>query len=100
MRKNWLLAGSALMVVGAMAVPAGRGREDRPLRVASLGFMAGSWQAQQGEIRMEEHWTAPAAGCMMGMFRQVRGATTSVREFEIIEETTDGVVMTIKHFTP
>jgi hypothetical protein len=49
---------------------------------------------------MEEHWTAPAAGCMMGMFRQVRGEVISVREFEVIEETGTDVVMTIKHFTP
>jgi len=91
----------AAVAICAAGVSAAFGRrgQDKPLKVDSLAFMAGEWERTEGAAKMEEHWTAPLGGCMMGMFRQVNG-DRKLREFEVIEETSDGVVMTVKHFTP
>lgn len=102
MRKLAAVGAGGLCVVLGAAVWAGakpKKAEEAP-KVAQLAFMTGSWERQQGTTKMEEHWTTPVAGCMMGMFRQVAGDKTAVREFEVIEETPNGVIMTIKHFTP
>jgi hypothetical protein len=95
----WGLAVLAAVCTSGIAAGLAGKHDEKPLKVESLGFMAGAWERTEGAAKMEEHWTAPLAGCMMGMFRQVSG-DRKLREFEVIEETPNGVMMTIKHFTP
>jgi hypothetical protein len=99
MKFGMVLAAGCLVVGGFAAAKAGHRQDAKPLKAESLAFMAGAWERTEGTVKMEEHWTAPNAGCMMGMFRQVNG-DKKLREFEVIEETPEGVIMTIKHFTP
>ncbi len=69
-------------------------------KLDQLGFLAGSWERQVGNTRMEEHWTLPAGGCMMGLMRQVTDGKTGIREFLLLEETDAGIIMTVKHVGP
>jgi hypothetical protein len=98
-RKRAVLVTVVAVCVGGAAFGFGGRGQEKPLKVESLAFMTGAWERTEGGVKMEEHWTAPLGGCMLGMFRQVNGER-KLREFEIIEETPEGVVMTIKHFTP
>src|SRR5206468_2932453 len=86
-------------VCGYAGAFAGGRQGPKALKVESLAFMAGAWEKSDGAVSMEEHWTAPQGGCMMGMFRQVNG-DKKLREFEVIEESPEGMIMTIKHFSP
>ena len=67
-------------------------------KVADLAFMAGSWEGKLQGATLEETWLAPRAGSLLGMMREDLNGKTAIREFEVIEETPEGVMMTIKHF--
>ena len=62
------------------------------VRVDQLSWMAGSWQGGQGEVEMEESWTAPRGGSLLGLHRDVRAGRTVSFEFFRIAEDEDGIV--------
>ena len=59
--------------------------------VGDLSWMAGSWRGERDGVVMEEIWTAPAGGIMLGMHRDVTPKRTSF-EFIRIAETPEGIV--------
>ncbi|MBX3357365.1 MAG: hypothetical protein KF745_02955 [Phycisphaeraceae bacterium] len=68
-------------------------------RLADLAFLAGSWVAfDENGDRVEEHWTAPSAGTMLGTGRTISPAPPSTAaktvffEYLRIEWRPDGVV--------
>jgi hypothetical protein len=86
MRSSVLLCVVAVMV----AVPPGRAMPQAGVEpIAALAWMAGSWSGQVRGVDMEEHWTAPRGGTMVGMHRDVRGGATVAFEYLRIE-TRDG----------
>jgi len=69
----------------------GASRETLPSGAASkisdLIWLAGDWQsASGGRAQIEEHWTCPAGGTMIGMGRTVVGDKTAEFEFLRIEQ--------------
>ena len=75
-----------LLVLGtfaALAVPAASARAGQ---LDSLAFMAGSWAGGGDLDRVEEHWTAPRGGMMVGMHRDLRGGKAKAFEYFRIEE--------------
>jgi hypothetical protein len=66
-----------------------------------LGWLEGRWIGRHGEDIVEEHWSAPAAGAIMGMFRWLSGDKVRFYELLTIEPAGDGrLLMRIKHFHP
>lgn len=59
--------------------------------IAALAWMAGDWQTAPGGRQVDEHWTAPAGGSMLGMSRTVADGTTKEFEYLRIVERADGV---------
>lgn len=60
--------------------------------INELAWIAGDWQdAPGGRAQIEEHWTQPAGGSMLGMSRTVAGGKTSEFEFLRIEQRDDGI---------
>lgn len=59
--------------------------------IQRLSFLAGSWISEHGPRRVEEHWTIPAGGTMIGMNRTVVGERTAAYEYLRIEATADGI---------
>lgn len=56
-------------------------------KISELAWLAGDWQtAPGGRARVEEHWTIPAGGTMIGMGRTVVGDKTAEFEFLRIEQ--------------
>jgi hypothetical protein len=65
-----------------------------PAQAAGLqdvAFLAGHWGGEQRGLRMEELWTAPDGGTLLGLHRDVARGRTVSWEFLRIEEK-DGVV--------
>jgi len=74
---------------------------DPPTQLDSASWLVGRWQSPEGErVMSEEHWSAPAGGAMMGMFRLVSGGKPGVYELLLMEEESDGVWMRLLHFRP
>lgn len=60
--------------------------------IAELSWISGDWQtAPGGRAQIEEHWTQPAGGSMLGMSRTVAGGKTAEFEFLRVEQREDGI---------
>ena len=72
------------LVLLAALLPCRTGRAQTPQDspVLRLSWLAGCWESERGDRRMEEQWMAPRGGTMLGMSRTVAG--DAVREFEFL----------------
>jgi hypothetical protein len=67
--------------------------------VNDLAWLAGTWVGERRGEAIEEHWSEPAAGAIMGMFRWLRQEKGVLYEFMTLEPGENGgVVLRIKHF--
>jgi len=80
---------TALMVL-ASALLTLTAQESAP-RITDLNWLAGSWQTHQDNMDIEEHWTLPVGGTMIGMGRTVAKGKTVFFEYLRIEARTDGL---------
>jgi uncharacterized protein DUF6265 len=70
-------------------------------KLDSAAWLVGRWQSPAGEqVTCEEHWSAPAGGAMVGMFRLLSNQRPGLYELLILEEEADGVWMRLRHFSP
>jgi hypothetical protein len=91
-----LLAGASVhRVRGQAASPP-------PLKatVDQLAFVTGAWTGTLGDRTIEQHWSAPVAGCIVAMYRSIRSGKPTLYELLAMEQEGDGVVLRIKHFAP
>ena len=58
----------------------------------AVAFLAGTWTGEEGGVSMEEHWTSPAGGLMLGLHRDVFPDKPAFFEFLRIETTPKGIV--------
>jgi hypothetical protein len=91
------------VTIGVMAVAATfTAAGDTPKKgytLKDVGWFVGQWKSPGSEkLTSEEHWTEPAAGSMIGMFRMLNGEKPIIYEFLMIEEGSDGVFMRLRHF--
>jgi hypothetical protein len=85
------IAAAALVLTLAPSVFAA----DAPARVDDFAFAAGCWQAVDGGATMEEQWSRPAGGVMLGTARVVSGGRAVFTEFVEVREKPEGLVMTV-----
>ena len=88
----FLIAAMALAALPAGEPPAAPSAGPPSARIGPLAWMAGLWQGREGPLEMEELWTAPRGGSMLGLHRDVRGDRTVSFEFFRIAEDKDGVI--------
>ena len=74
----------------------------QPIRgsAESLGWMAGRWVGERADDRIEEWWSEPYAGMMIGMFRCHRAGQPRFYELLTMEPDGDRLVFRIMHFGP
>jgi hypothetical protein len=53
--------------------------------------MEGHWTGAVKDLHMEEHWTSPAGGGLVGMHKDVKAGKMALFEFLRIEAREDGV---------
>lgn len=88
------------LAVLVLAAPLGAA-EPKTVKVEDLAWMAGRWTGAMEGDPLEEQWTAPAGGTMMGMFRWMKqDGTTFMFEFLTIEPGPRGPVYYMRHFNP
>lgn len=64
-----------------------------PPAVDRLAWMSGAWESVRGETRVEEHWTHPAGGTLLGVGRTIAGERTVAFEFLRVETRKEGLVL-------
>lgn len=68
------------------------------LRLADLSWLTGCWGGPVRAGTFEECWTRPLGDSMQGSSRIVTpDGKTAFREFMVIEESAEGIVMTLQH---
>jgi hypothetical protein len=92
MKRLMLLA--VALAAGAAPSPASpqdRARESTTYRIAGLAWLAGDWQTPaEGGRQVDEHWTVPLGGAMMGVSRTVaNGEMTGFEYLRIVERADD-----------
>ena len=55
-------------------------------RLAGLEWMSGGWQTTRGRAQIEEHWTKPSGGTMIGMGRTIVEERTAEYEYLRLEQ--------------
>lgn len=85
--KRWSATGWTALLLALGAMPAGAATVD------DLRWMAGSWASDSAGVRIEEHWTAPLGGLMVGMHRDVIGRRATGFEFMRIRGDSIGLVL-------
>lgn len=90
-----------LAIEGANAKPASlQSGSVEKATLGDLAFITGQWRGElQGGIT-EEDWSAPVGDAMMGVFRYVKGGKAVFYEMMLIEMTSTGPVLRLKHFHP
>jgi len=95
----FLLSAIAMGAVNAKSVSSQSGPLEKAT-LADLAFIAGQWRGElQGGIT-EENWSPPEGDAMMGVFRFVKGGKAVFYEMLLIEMTSTGPVLRLKHFHP
>ena len=63
-----------------------------PAHIADVAWIAGVWKGTLGQAQIEERWTPPDGGAMLGVSRTIRGGRMVAFEFLRIEERPTGLV--------
>ncbi len=66
--------------------------------IEQMSWMAGAWQGEAFGGTIDEVWSPPAGGAMMGMFRLVQGDETGFYELMTLVEESGSLVFRLKHF--
>ncbi|HSS18703.1 MAG TPA: DUF6265 family protein [Pyrinomonadaceae bacterium] len=56
-------------------------KQTESVSLDNLGWLSGCWEGRQGEAVIEEMWSRPAGGSMLGLSRTVKGDKTISYEF-------------------
>lgn len=62
------------------------------VRLDDLAWMAGTWRGSADDVSMEEFWTGPLGGIMLGLHRDVYPDRSAFFEYLRIEQRDPGVV--------
>ncbi len=111
MRRTLLVALLSLVPAGAYAQPAGLHQTPNTLKlpadgvrpsakIADLVWLQGQWQGEGLGGTMEEVWSAPAGGAMVGYFRLAREGEPAFYEIMTLLEIDGSVEMRLKHVNP
>jgi hypothetical protein len=74
--------------------------EKRPAaKIADVAWLAGSWAGDGLGGQLEELWSAPSAGTMVGAFKFIRDGKPFIYEAEIILEEANSLALRVKHFS-
>ena len=66
--------------------------------ISDVAWLAGSWQGEGFGGTIEEIWSEPSAGSMMGMFKLMHNGQPSMYELELIVEEDETLILKVKHF--
>src|SRR3981189_2161494 len=88
-RKMKMRTIGAAMLVTAGLMAAG----DKP-DITQLAWLAGCWEGQTGPLRIEEQWSKPAGGNMLGLGRNMKGDKVIFSEFMRINQDEGKIVYT------
>lgn len=98
--RTLLLAAVLLAAPAVAAGPATPPADLAKVTAADFSWLAGAWKGEIGGDLIDEQWTPPAGGAMLGMFRWLKGEKVVVYELLALEQRPEGPVLMLRHFKP
>ena len=80
-----------LLLVGLLGTFTGGLAKVQTPSIEKLSWISGCWQGRLGDAALEEQWTKPAGGSLLGFSRTIRNGRTLSYEFMQIREENDGI---------
>lgn len=68
--------------------------------LSDVSFVQGSWKATSGDKIVEAVWSAPLGDNMVGFVRILKDNKADLYELFAFEQTSDGLIVSVKHFRP
>ena len=78
-------AAFAVLMLGSMAAAAPADDD-----IQRMAWLEGHWVGEKDGVSMEEHWTGPGGGALLGLHRDVRAGRLVSWEFLRIDRTDEG----------
>ena len=97
MKKSYLLLCLCMISSLPQAFPQTRAKTGS---VSDIRFIEGSWKALAGDRSIDAVWSAPAGENMVGYVRVMREGKVMLYELFAFEQTEEGLVVMVRHFTP
>jgi hypothetical protein len=82
------------------AACAAQAQTTRPATIDDAAWLAGRWVGEGFGGQMEESWSPPVGGQMIGHFRYWRDGEPQFYEIMMLDVADGGVRMRVKHFNP
>lgn len=70
------------------------------ITIKDAACLIGHWKGEMFGGKVEEIWSPPMAGTMMGMYKMVKDDKVVFYELMIIKEEKNSLVLKLKHFDP
>lgn len=96
--KSFIIA--AALLTGACATPAIAQPATETVTIDRASWLAGRWVGEGLGGEMEEIWSPPVGGQMIGHFRLVQNGAPVFYEFMVLDVADGGLRMKLKHFNP
>ena len=78
-----------IVILGAATIGSATGRalqtEKPAFKVDDLSWLSGDWETAPGRMQIEEHWTKPSGGALLGVGRTIAGGKMVFFEYLRIE---------------
>lgn len=85
----------SMLILAGPGAPSG---EAGSPAIGDFAWMAGHWRGQGFDGQVEEVWSEPLGGTMVGTFRLVGDGEVSFYEIMVLEPDKEGFVLRVKHF--
>jgi hypothetical protein len=95
-----ILFGGAAFAQSHPIEPAAPVTAEQQAAIESVSWLAGRWVGEGLGGQLEETWSTPASGQMVGHFRLVRDGVVLFYEICLLDVVDGGVRMRVKHFNP
>ncbi len=76
---------TVMVMFGLASINSQAEKNAQNFKVEDLSWMSGDWETAPGRMQIDEHWTKPAGGSMIGLSRTVAGNRTVFYEYLRIE---------------
>ena len=67
-------------------------------KLENIAWISGMWHGEAFGGKVEELWSKPSGGSMMGTFKLINDEKVSFYEIEIIREVEQSLILQLKHF--
>lgn len=94
------LVQSFALACALLALSPAEAQTTRPATIDDAAWLAGRWVGEGFGGQMEESWSPPVGGQMIGHFRYWRDGQPQFYEIMMLDIAEGGVRMRVKHFNP